>query len=151
MDINAIQGVSESEIITQQNNVRANQSGFQNCLDQCIDQCMSKEKSTTSDINQLPEIYPVNFLNIKNGESTFANKASNLLDKFDDYVNSLKNPDMTLKSIEPAIVNLKNEADTLSKNFISSSENDSSLAKIVNDLQVMANVEYFKFYRGDYI
>ena len=60
-------------------------------------------------------------------------------------------PDKTLKDIEPLIDTIKKDASQLLAEAENALPADGELKRIAREAAVTANVEYLKFYRGDYI
>ena len=63
----------------------------------------------------------------------------------------MEDPDKTLKDIEPLIDTIKRDASQLLAEAENALPGDGKLKRIAREAAVAANVEYFKFYRGDYI
>ena len=78
-------------------------------------------------------------------------KADSLLDLLDNYTKEMDNPDKTLKDIEPLIDTIQKDASQLLAEAENALPGDGKLKQIAKEAAVTANVEYFKFYRGDYI
>ena len=78
-------------------------------------------------------------------------KTDRLLDLLDNYAKDMDNPDKTLKDIEPLIDTIKEDALQLLKEADIALPGDENLKRIAQEAAVTANVEHFKFYRGDYI
>ena len=78
-------------------------------------------------------------------------KTDNLLDLLDNYSKEMEDPDKTLKDIEPLIDTIKRDASQLLAEAENALPGDGKLKRIAREAAVAANVEYFKFYRGDYI
>jgi len=147
MDINNIYSIKETERITRQNNTNLGNQGFQNFLEQCTGNLKGTE---TKQINSLPEVYPIPVLNFEDTESQLLNNTYKVINILDKYTNGINNPQMSLKQIEPTISELKKQTENLNKEA-QNGNIDNSLKKIINNLNVLANVEYIKFQRGDYI
>ena len=78
-------------------------------------------------------------------------KTDRLLDLLDNYLKNIDNPGKTLKDIEPLIDTIKKDASLLLAEADKALPQDGDLKQIAREAAVTANVEYFKFYRGDYI
>ena len=78
-------------------------------------------------------------------------KTDRLLDLLDNYLKNIDNPGKTLKDIEPLIDTIKKDASLLLAEADKALPGDGDLKQIAREAAVTANVEYFKFYRGDYI
>ena len=78
-------------------------------------------------------------------------KTDRLLDLLDNYSKDIEDPEKTLKDIEPLIDTIKKDASRLLAEADNALPGDEHLRRIAREAAVTANVEYFKFYRGDYI
>jgi hypothetical protein len=78
-------------------------------------------------------------------------KTDRLLDLLDIYSKDIDNPGKTLKDLEPLIDTIKKDASLLLAEADKALPGDGDLKRIAKEAAVAANVEYFKFYRGDYI
>ncbi len=77
-------------------------------------------------------------------------KTDRLLDLLDNYSKDIDDPEKTLKDIEPLIDTIKKDASLLLAEADNALPGDGDLKQIARETAVTANVEYFKFYRGDY-
>ena len=77
--------------------------------------------------------------------------ASKVLDVLEEYTQALKNPQVTLKSIEPIVIRLQQELKGLDVRSTPHLGQHDELAELVNHIAVTAGVEAFKFQRGDYM
>jgi hypothetical protein len=77
--------------------------------------------------------------------------ASQVLDVLEEYARALKNPQMTLKSIEPIVFRMEEELQGLHGRSMMHLGKGNDLADLVNHIAVTAGVEVFKFQRGDYV
>jgi len=150
MEIKTIQGIQETEIFSRQKLSGQAKGGFQQCLDQLSKKNMV-QGTTPFASTLLPEIQPIPYLSIETNQTVMMEKANKMLDLIDKYAQELGNPMKTLKEIEPTLSTLKNESEKLYKEYIAGSGDDKTLKEMLNSIQVAANVEYFKFQRGDYI
>ena len=78
-------------------------------------------------------------------------KTDRLLDLFDTYSIDIDDPEKTLKDIEPLIDTIKKDASLLLAEADKALPGDGDLKQIAREAAVTANIEHFKFYRGDYI
>jgi len=78
-------------------------------------------------------------------------KTDRLLDLLDNYSKDIDDPEKTLKDIEPLIDTIKKDASLLLAEADKALPGDGDLKRIAKEAAVAASVEYFKFYRGDYI
>lgn len=77
-------------------------------------------------------------------------KTESLLEMLEIYTRNMEDPKKTLKDIEPLIDSIQKEASSLVAEADRKMPEDTVLKGIVNEFAVAANVEYLKFYRGDY-
>ena len=77
--------------------------------------------------------------------------ASKVLDVLEEYTQALKNPQVSLKSIEPIVIRLQQELKGLDVRSTPHLGQYDELAELVNHIAVTAGVEAFKFQRGDYM
>ena len=82
--------------------------------------------------------------------SGIVDKTENLLDLMESYTQKIEDPKKSLKEIEPLIDSIQKEASRLAQEADKHLPGDKALKDIVNEFAVAANVEYAKFYRGDY-
>ena len=117
-----------------------------------FDNVLSGIKSTEqkSSVNSLSELSSVNYTKIQSIKNDLDIKTSDLLNKLDQYIQKLSNPDISLKEIEPLISNINKEAGELSIELSKTDENQ-ELKDIAGKSALSANSEYIKFMRGDYI
>jgi len=74
-----------------------------------------------------------------------------LLTMLEQFAKDLSDPSKSLKDIEPLIQGIKENADLLSASVKNDSESGQALKAIAEESSVLANVEYMKFMRGDYV
>jgi len=77
--------------------------------------------------------------------------AYDILGLLEEYSQALSNPDMTLKGIEPIVTRIGQKVKGLDVQSMDNVVQNDELARIINEIAVTANVEAFKFQRGDYI
>ncbi|MBW1695818.1 MAG: hypothetical protein JRH18_14535 [Deltaproteobacteria bacterium] len=95
----------------------------------------------------LGEIQAPSFTRIEQSSGSVVNKTHELLDLLSHYTRDIESPNKTLKDIEPLIISMQQQASQLVK---AATETSPELRKIAQEVAVAANVEYIKFYRGDY-
>jgi hypothetical protein len=80
-------------------------------------------------------------------------QASGLLDSMTAYVNALsaRGADGNLKAIYPLLEGLERQVGALRQGALPLEEKHTGLANLINELEVLATAEKFKFNRGDYI
>ncbi len=123
--------------------------GFKNALIDALDKSESSKMENTP-TNALGEIASKGPQFIDNA-SAVTGKTDNLLNMLDLYSAQLENPDVSLKSIAPVLEKIKDNAGELLKESESLSESDTALKRIAQETALMAQTEYLKFQRGDYL
>ena len=108
-------------------------------------------ETPTGSTAPLGEVRPTLFPIISTPSATIANKTHRLLDLMETYAREMENPNKTLKEIEPLILSIQKKASQLMEDAGKTPIEDAKLGKIASECAVAANVEYIKFYRGDYI
>ena len=98
----------------------------------------------------LGEVRPSVFPAITTVSTGIVDKTENLLDLLENYTQKIEDPKKSLKEIEPLIDSIQKEASRLAQEADKHLPEDEALKDIVNEFAVAANVEYAKFYRGDY-
>ena len=80
-------------------------------------------------------------------------QASGLLDSLNAYVNALsaRGADGNLKVLYPLLEGLEQQVGNLKQGAAPLEEKHAGLASLINELEVLATTEKFKFNRGDYI
>ena len=120
---------------------------------QNLDAARAKRQATeTSPGSMAPlgELTSTTFPTISTPSSGIANKTNGLLDLLDAYARDIENPNKTLKEIEPLIVSIQKKAYQLMEEADKIIPDHAELKRIAEECAVTANVEYIKFYRGDY-
>lgn len=74
-----------------------------------------------------------------------------LLDMLDLYSSQLEDPAASLKSLEPILDRIKTCAGKLLEQTEKTPDTDAELKEIATQSAMMANNEYLKFQRGDYL
>ena len=77
-------------------------------------------------------------------------RVEDLLNLLEDYRQQLRNPNVTLRTLEPIMNTIAEEKDQLSAKLDSIS-NEDGLKDILNQTLITASLEVIKFNRGDYI
>ncbi len=77
-------------------------------------------------------------------------RVENLLNILDEYQQKLKDPNTSLKEIDPVVKQMEKEKDSLAPVVDSLAEND-DLKEILTQALVASSLETIKFNRGDYI
>ena len=73
-----------------------------------------------------------------------------ILSLLDDYAGHLNDPTKTLRDIEPLVGELEKEIKFIEAETAEKGQNDEGLQGLINDLVLTANVNIYKFYRGDF-
>jgi hypothetical protein len=150
MDIQNINTLTQSAKTSRQNSTQTQVKEFQDYLESFSEKSIS-DKSHVKPSGNIQEVQPIPFVNMTSPEKEFVEKVGSVLDLFENYALNLSNPNKTLKDIEPTLFNMKQAADRLNKENVLNEMKENSLSQLVNNIQVAASVEYFKFQRGDYI
>jgi len=151
MDIQNINSLGQSAKITRQESVQSQAKEFQDYLDSFSEKTVAAHSSHVKPSGNIQDVQPVPFVKMTSPQREIVEKVDSVLDLLDTYVLNLKNPNKTLKDIEPALLDMKQAADRLYKEHHLHEDKGSHLTQLVNNLQVTASVEYIKFQRGDYI
>jgi hypothetical protein len=150
MDIQNINTINQSAKTSRQNSTQAQVKEFQDYLDAFSEKTIADDTSPVKPAGNIQNVQPIPFVNMTSPQKEIVEKVGSVLGLFETYAMNLRNPDKTLKDIEPALLRMKHAADRLNKETLLH-EDRGSLSQLVNNLQVTASVEYFKFQRGDYI
>ncbi|MBF0450764.1 MAG: hypothetical protein HQK75_08695 [Candidatus Magnetomorum sp.] len=150
MNIQNINAVSQPEKSTRQKSTDAHSTEFQSYLD------AFSEKIQDNPVNVKPSgnvcsVQTVPFIKMPEPHKEMVAKVNSVLDLFETYSNDLHDSNKTLKEIEPVLLNMKQATEKLYKENALNAEAGNTLSQLINNLQVTASVEYFKFQRGDYL
>jgi len=145
-----ITGISGSNNIAPDTNVEAKDNDlFQHTLDKAIR--IKSDAQIDTGNNVLGEIRASAVL-IEDGRPHGLNeKANTLLSHLDIFASELNNPERSLKDMEPVVTSMKNDADDIMETMEKEDVADDNLKKIITESAMMANIEYYKYYRGDYL
>lgn len=124
-------------------------SGFSDALNDAVTKAQN-EKTEANQINTLTEIPAGNPAFVQTSDIV-TSKTDSLLNMLEEYSTQLGNPEVSLKSIAPALEQLNANADTLLKESEKLSNNDQELKEIATQTAMTAQTEYLKFQRGDYV
>ncbi|SHN69194.1 hypothetical protein [Desulfovibrio litoralis] len=83
--------------------------------------------------------------------SNMTKGVNDLIDGFERYTNSLNNNSESLKNAHSLLQDLSNGVKTLRLDTQNLSTKNPSMENILNELDVLATTERFKFNRGDYL
>lgn len=111
----------------------------------------SGQSSQTTSVTPLGEIQSVGFRVMNTDPVTLESGTETLLNKLDAYMEALKDPSQTLKDIEPLLLDIKQKADQLGESVAIAGEDQKDLASLAEQSSLLAQVEYQKFVRGDYV
>lgn len=137
-----------SLVDTTKNEEKRTASGiFQQVLEKALDTTVTPvvENSPTS---SLQEISSTRF-NLESPSPDIQGMADELLDMLDLYSNGLQDPETSLKSLAPILERINANADMIIEEAKNSP--DTELKEIALESALMANSEYLKFQRGDYL
>jgi hypothetical protein len=151
MDIQNINALTQAAKTSRQNSAQAQVKEFQEYLDAFSEKTKTSETSQLKPSGNIQNVQPMPFVNMASPQKEMVEKMGSVLDLFETYALNLSDPNKTLKDIEPTLLNMKQAADSLYKENFLHSDKGNQLSQLVNNLQVTASVEYFKFQRGDYI
>jgi len=102
-------------------------------------------KSTLSEINK------INKNTLSDANSTLLRHGDKVLSLLDNYADNLNNPSKTLRDIEPLIGEIEKEITFIETEAKDTDQNDEELQNLINELVLTANVNIYKFYRGDFL
>lgn len=123
---------------------------FKNTLDHALKSKSGSETAAPLKNGNLGEIQAAPINVIEDITHDFQDDTNRLIDLLESYAEDLGNPDLTLKQIEPKVSALKENAEKLMAK-VNDMPQDDAVRKIATQTALAANVEYIKFYRGDYI
>ena len=152
--MNKITGIQESSQIINKDNVQKNSADptlFKKTLDGVLGTQNSASVESTSATGSLGEIRSVAPAITEGSSVSVGDQTEKLLDQLDQYIQNLGDPNKTLKEMEPAVKDMKMLADALMENVESEGAPDKKLKDIAEYSAMMANIEYLKFNRGDYL
>lgn len=152
--MNKITGITESgQIVGKKNSLKVDDPAlFQKTLEDAMGVKNCKQSESLSSGNALGEIHSIAPSIIENSSISMAKQTEKLLDQLDQYIQKLGDPNKTLKEIEPSVRDMKSFADSLMENIsVKEGIQDNKLKDIVERSAMMANIEYVKFNRGDYL
>lgn len=125
---------------------------FKNTFEQVLARSeTSRETSPTQAASALGEIQSVGFRINDSHVDPLESGTDVLLNKLDTYAKALSDPGRTLKDIEPLLMDIKQEAEQLQEAIQSADQDQNSLKSVAEQSTLLAQVEYQKFIRGDYV
>lgn len=121
---------------------------FEQVLNNVVQTNGSKSAEKAASITSMTPLSGLNTSDLRYDVLQQANTVVELLDK---YSKALANPQKSLKNIGDVITRMEQEVHSLKNENDYRVEHDEKLSRLVNDIAIAANVEIFKFYRGDYV
>ncbi|MEA3359340.1 MAG: hypothetical protein U9R17_08060 [Thermodesulfobacteriota bacterium] len=82
--------------------------------------------------------------------SDILRQGDKILSLLDDYAGHLNDPEKTLRDIEPLVGEIEKEVRFIEAEAAEKGQNDEELQGLINNLVLTANVNIYKFYRGDF-
>ncbi|RLC25130.1 MAG: hypothetical protein DRH93_02750 [Deltaproteobacteria bacterium] len=149
-DINQINESTQSFAAS---NTKAQRSKERNAFENEFSKALDKTEAPQMDAmptNALREIASID-LNIMNSSDIVSGRTDKLLSMLDSYSLKLQDPNISLKSIAPALEEIKDTAGSLLKETEHLTDADTNLKMIATHTIVTAETEYLKFQRGDYL
>ena len=115
---------------------------------------VEKSPSVISQNQKMPSISSISPIQLNMLSPTQNNsiieRIENLLNILDKYQKKLKDPDISLKEIDPIIKQMEKEKENLTP-VLDSIKEDDGLKNVLNQLLVTSSLETIKFNRGDYV
>ena len=136
-------------------NIRPADQGFQQILSDTVREKTAGQDThsiTNPPVSTLHEIFATSFdLDKSDPRTTVQGMINELLDMLEDYTKGLGNSIETLKNLAPMLDSIKENADALVEKLDNMEDTDPALKAIAAQSAMLANTEYIKFQRGDYI
>ena len=153
--MNKITGIqSDSHVTCRQTIQKADGDLFQNTLDKALEEKKIPEtdKPPTSTLGEIrsESIIPIE-CRIQSSSHTVVEKTDSLMGLLDQYAANLSDPEKSLKEIASLLATIKTSAQELMQEARQTLNPDDELKQIARQCAIMANVEYIKFERGDYL
>ncbi len=104
----------------------------------------------TAEVSGLQELSAPRF-DLQSSSQVVTGKTDALLAQLEAYADQLGNPEVSLKSIAPAIEQMNADADALMNETRFLDTEDTELKDIATQTAVTIQTEYVKFQRGDYL
>lgn len=125
---------------------------FKKTFEQALVRSENTQGTTQSqNVTSLGEIPSVGFRIDDGAVNPLETGTEALLNKLDAFSSALADPDNTLKDIEPLLMDIKEEADALNETIKSADQSQDGLKSVAEQSTLLAQVEYQKFFRGDYV
>ena len=137
---------------TVKNDVKRNTSGaFQQVLGNALGTTGAPAMQTTPSAASLEEV-PSTRCDVRiDPPPSIQNMTDELLDMLDLYSSQLEDPAASLKNLEPILHEIKASAGKLLEQTEKTPDTDAELKEIATQSAMMANNEFLKFQRGDYL
>ncbi len=115
---------------------------------------VEKSSNTISQNQKMPSINNISPIQLNMLSSTqnssIIERIENLLNILDEYQEKLKDPNFSLREIEPVIKQMEKEKENIVPVLDSIAEDD-GLKNVLNHVLVTSSLETIKFNRGDYV
>ena len=111
----------------------------------------ANEAKSTEKATSINSVSPLSELQSRDLRCHVLKQAYTVVDLLDVYSQDLANPQKSLKNIGDVIARMEKEVHSLKSGSDNMVEHDEKLLGFVRDVAVTAQVEIFKFYRGDYV
>lgn len=147
--INQINESAQTVVTAKSQTASTGKAGdFENALSKAFDKTQAEkmESQSSSALGEIASAQP----NVADPSEVVSGKTDQLLDMLEAYSSKLQDPEVSLKTIEPVLEEIQQQAGSLMKEAQSLAEPDEALGKIAAQTVVTAQTEYIKFQRGDY-
>jgi hypothetical protein len=151
--MNKITGIPDNIQFAGKKNIqqKADSALFQKTLEGVIGANNITQSSSVSSANPLGEIRSAAPPIMEDSSVSMGNRTEKLLDQLDRYMQNLGDPRKTLKEIEPSVREMKMSADALMESLAAENLQHQKLKDIAEHSAMIANIEFLKFNRGDYL
>jgi hypothetical protein len=155
----AMKGITDipekiNSVLKQATTTKTNDSDgdlFKKTFDKILsDSKQSAQPPTSSSLSGLGEIKSMGLKLSDSSDDSMEQSTGQLLSMLGQYSQALNDPSKSLKDIEPLLKEIKTGADALSEATQASGASD-ALKSVAQKSSLLANVEYIKFMRGDYV
>lgn len=124
---------------------------FKKTFDRILSEKTDNTESQVTTVQGLGEISSFGLRIEDDSIGAIEKNTDSLLTLLDQYAKELGDPGKSLKDIEPLVQGIKEGADVLEASVQNATQADSALKSLAKESAVLANVEYMKFMRGDYV
>jgi hypothetical protein len=128
--------------------------GFQQILNDTVEKKTAGQDTQPimqPPVSTLQEIFAPSFDLESDPLTTIQGMTDELLEMLELYTNGLGNDKNTLRNLAPMLDRIKGNADALVEKIGNMEDADPDLKEIATQSAMLANTEYLKFQRGDYI